>query len=480
MSLPVDPRLPINGDVSLLKTRLTEVLRSVGTGVNAIDARLADLGFVSMLTYGAVGDGVTDDYAAWLKAYDALPDKGGVILFPPTTTNIYRFSTTLDIRKPVHIIGAVQASNNTTGTTLYFDQNISGMVFGSAIAKLYDTIAADGMLGSQYSLLENVFVLSAGGATVVDGIVFRASITCRNVTVRGFKRYGFRIYADIGAGGSIEGDANQWRLDNCKAILNGDHGLYVNGADANTGLADKFFSQLNGGYGIYDNSLIGNTYVACDTVGNTSGPMWAANASSAVTVIGLWEDGAGVSTFGANVTSIGANNGGAARSTAGSCMAGGLVYGAPFRYHNSRGSTEVQAALGYNTTDLAAFTFGSGSEGDLSAWKLKYDSTYKGWTLQFADSTSFQPIHYPNSAALLYTNKAFTGSVFQNGYAVKNAGTAYSSSLVRMLGTAAPTSGTYQQGDIFYNSAPASAGYIGWVCTVAGTPGTWKTFGLIS
>jgi hypothetical protein len=43
-----------------------------------------------------------------------------------------------------------------------------------------------------------------------------------------------------------------------------------------------------------------------------------------------------------------------------------------------------------------------------------------------------------------------------------------------------PITGTWAVGYIVYNSAPASAGYIGWVCTVAGTSGTWKTFGLIS
>ena len=47
-------------------------------------------------------------------------------------------------------------------------------------------------------------------------------------------------------------------------------------------------------------------------------------------------------------------------------------------------------------------------------------------------------------------------------------------------GTAAPTGKTWRQGDVVLNSAPASAGYVGWVCTVAGAPGTWKTFGLIS
>ena len=45
---------------------------------------------------------------------------------------------------------------------------------------------------------------------------------------------------------------------------------------------------------------------------------------------------------------------------------------------------------------------------------------------------------------------------------------------------AAPSTGTWRVGDIVYNNAPASAGYVGFVCTVAGTPGTWKSFGLIA
>jgi hypothetical protein len=45
---------------------------------------------------------------------------------------------------------------------------------------------------------------------------------------------------------------------------------------------------------------------------------------------------------------------------------------------------------------------------------------------------------------------------------------------------AAPTTGTFKQGDIFFNTGATSAGFAGWICTVAGTPGTWKTFGVIS
>ena len=45
---------------------------------------------------------------------------------------------------------------------------------------------------------------------------------------------------------------------------------------------------------------------------------------------------------------------------------------------------------------------------------------------------------------------------------------------------AIPTVGTWAVGSLVYNSAPTAGGYVGWVCTTAGTPGTWKTFGAIS
>jgi|GEM_PF-6039040 len=45
--------------------------------------------------------------------------------------------------------------------------------------------------------------------------------------------------------------------------------------------------------------------------------------------------------------------------------------------------------------------------------------------------------------------------------------------------TAAPTTGTWNVGDVSYNRTPTASGNLGWVCTTAGTPGTWKTFGSI-
>lgn len=46
-------------------------------------------------------------------------------------------------------------------------------------------------------------------------------------------------------------------------------------------------------------------------------------------------------------------------------------------------------------------------------------------------------------------------------------------------GAAAPASGLWNAGDVFYNTAPVAEGSMGWVCVAAGSPGTWKTFGAI-
>jgi hypothetical protein len=44
-------------------------------------------------------------------------------------------------------------------------------------------------------------------------------------------------------------------------------------------------------------------------------------------------------------------------------------------------------------------------------------------------------------------------------------------------GSVAPTTGAHIVGDIVYSDDPATLLAVGWVCTVAGTPGTWKKWG---
>lgn len=42
-----------------------------------------------------------------------------------------------------------------------------------------------------------------------------------------------------------------------------------------------------------------------------------------------------------------------------------------------------------------------------------------------------------------------------------------------VFASAAPTTGTWAVGDICFDTVPVSGQQLGWVCTVAGTPGTW-------
>lgn len=50
---------------------------------------------------------------------------------------------------------------------------------------------------------------------------------------------------------------------------------------------------------------------------------------------------------------------------------------------------------------------------------------------------------------------------------------------VHLKGVEAPTSGSFTQGDIVWNSNPQPGNFVGWVCVKAGNPGMWATFGEI-
>jgi len=46
-------------------------------------------------------------------------------------------------------------------------------------------------------------------------------------------------------------------------------------------------------------------------------------------------------------------------------------------------------------------------------------------------------------------------------------------------GASAPASGSYELGDMCWNTNPQASGHIGWVCVSAGNPGQWLPFGEI-
>ena len=80
---------------------------------------------------------------------------------------------------------------------------------------------------------------------------------------------------------------------------------------------------------------------------------------------------------------------------------------------------------------------------------------------------------------VIWLNNSLTGTspaiVSSNGYIQINAQGQKS-----YLTSTTPASGTWATGDIAWDYTPSASGFIGWVCTAGGTPGTWKTFGAIA
>ena len=62
---------------------------------------------------------------------------------------------------------------------------------------------------------------------------------------------------------------------------------------------------------------------------------------------------------------------------------------------------------------------------------------------------------------------------YQSGSIIANAST-----ITILHQNEVPTTGTYKVGDMVYKTSPVTGGNIGWVCTEAGTPGTWMEIGV--
>jgi hypothetical protein len=99
---------------------------------------------------------------------------------------------------------------------------------------------------------------------------------------------------------------------------------------------------------------------------------------------------------------------------------------------------------------------------------LYFDAFNSGSTINFA-------LFGPNAAAIAGRTVAY------KPYAVELILGPLDGTSPRAItyGSAIPTGGTHAAGEIVFNNAPTAGGKVGWVCTTAGTPGTWKAFGVI-
>lgn len=212
----------------------------------------------SVKEFGATGNGTTDDTAAFVAAFAAVPTAGGEIYIPAGT---YKISSSLTIASPVFLHGA-SAGIGTGGSQLNFSAGTTGITIATA---------------AQMSRVENLYLKSASTTLGTDdGIrVFGHGFRLENIVVDGFGRYG--ISTDTRA----TGNADNSYYTSVRAVGNKSHGFYTVGTDSNamTFIGDD--ATANSGYGFYDASAH-NTYVEDHADSNTGGAWYLNGISTAI------------------------------------------------------------------------------------------------------------------------------------------------------------------------------------------------------
>jgi len=229
-------------------TSLADLAASTGSsligynqgGINAVDRtvknRLQD--YISVKDFDAVGDGVTDDAAAFQAAHDALPATGGTIYAPQGT---YLWGSGVVFSKPVILrgVGCSPLSATTAATQIIKKSTMSGAAL---------TLNA---LGS--GVMECGFVGQTGNTG--DGIHVRSGRTILfRVSSHKMGQDGIRV------GDSVQLNCNHFLHENLFLRENGRHGYHVDdefyrnntsfGANCNNGLIKHIDATSNGGDGL--------------------------------------------------------------------------------------------------------------------------------------------------------------------------------------------------------------------------------------
>lgn len=230
--------------------------------------------------FGAVGDDVTNDSAAFQAALNYLTaiaftnygyNVGSPSLFIPAG-KYFLGSATLDILTTLVIQGEGGSGPGGGISVLRWAANTTGIRL-----QRYNTTGASGTdggathKGGDSSLIRGLLLKGAyaGVEGEYHGIHARASVAVEDVQIYDFQGDGVRIEATIG--GSPEGAANAFHLQ--RVVVQGNrHGLYVNGADTNAGTIVGLSTIANRGWGVWDTSFLGSAYFGCHAATNGSGP----------------------------------------------------------------------------------------------------------------------------------------------------------------------------------------------------------------
>jgi hypothetical protein len=506
-------------------------------------------GVVSILDFGADPTGVVACDAALANAIASTSVGSGWyvagprVIFPP---GIYRFDAAIQLKRTVILEGSSAGLAGGQPTRFVFPSDSRGLIvhryntIGEGVEST-PTTAADG------TIIQGINFVGSGTDATKDGIWLRARAIMRDCVISGFGGHGIKIAAAAGGAPDIEGNANNWRIDNVRCTGNGEWGLFVDGPDVNAGTCISLDTSSNGSGGIWDSSFLGNTYIGCHTATNgsqVSGKNTTRNRTSIVwfdemryyAAPGATEQQLIDTQPGSNSAVWSPDVGRAAASATHPLWVAGQAVGRYFVSDQYRTDNPNARNLflgcyeegGYSRSTFAlptmivggmlgavgGFVGGLGFQSNLTGATcsvpfqtptavigfgqsinagngLQYWDTQGLFSWTFGKENGRWAYKWANLGGSGFISFYDRGATPANGYArdlsaangALGVGDHYAGSPSQMrwrgLGTAAPTTGTWLRGDRVDNLNPSAGGYVGWVCTTAGTPGTWKGYGAI-
>ncbi|OHB57806.1 MAG: hypothetical protein A2Y12_17265 [Planctomycetes bacterium GWF2_42_9] len=460
------------------KTSDDAAFTSYGTQIIPVTESL----YVNVKSFGAVGDGISNDTNAITKALDYINVAGeygkNTLYFP---AGEYLVTSTLTIPTNCKILG----DGRNDSPTAPLGSIILGEHTGSAI------ISLAGQYGCQ---IENMCIKGDSVVTPQTGLLLgRTSAASagghiiKNVSVCGY--YGkaaiysiaseendyIQIFASV-AGGTAKHVYYTSQSD----------GLSVGGLTGSSNQCNRFY-----GFCFLHTSTAADASVLTMSAGSASVD-WA------------FRDGYLVGAGGSYVTlEVGIVDG---QPTPGPIIfdnvdgepSGGTpitmytIKGNPYNRQTLNGLVIRGEGMCTTATNFIYNTDCTLNAAEISAVAPKKPSTFYALTncnanfagssqnITITSSAVNNNIKYAGTLTISGTN---TGNFVQTPNLVGLSGNALTDKFLMIqkkwtYNTAAPTSGTWEQGDIVWNSAPVTGGIQGWVCTVSGTPGTWDVIGL--
>lgn len=412
--------------------------------------------------YGAVGDTTTDDTAALQAAITACPE-GGTVFIPDGT---YTITTALSVTKAMTIVGEGQY------TTIIRAVGVSGI------------IVAQGVTSVKITDLE--IARSVRHTTTPN-----ASIGIQVLGVTG-SRPRNHVYEDVYIDGFQTAMETNWlwasSFRNFRAGY-GQIGLYANGlsvnnmmthcsigCDASSGSRGIIIGDgTNATEGwIIGDSLVDSAEIGIEGVGATHCKVHDCIIDHNVNTGVIVRNGTGVMGTnwdiignyiamgpGTGDSGIALNNATANSQNRGCRVIGNLIFvysgatcskgikalAAESKYHTIMGNTIGDSGTGFTTNDIdAAYDHDITIAANMC--RSAITNNIAGGT-QVASNTG---THYYARAYQRFTYGKITMTYDQ----------------------AVPTTGTWNRGDVCWNVTASAGGAPGWVCTTAGTPGTWK------